>query len=101
MDMKKYKKIIDKIRELGFENFYQAGSPNEFRELNIVIKDEINDTQYWIIKSFGEFFVMYRNSIHNLKERQHQYRCGKTQKSVCEIFEKVVNRDFSKLIEVY
>lgn len=101
MDMKKYKKIIDKIRELGFENFHQAGSPNKFHELNIVIEDEINDIQYWITKSFGEYSVIYRNSIHDIKQKQHKYKCDKTQKSVCETFEKVVNRDFSKLTEVY
>jgi hypothetical protein len=90
IDLSKYKKIINKVKELGFDNFYQAGTISQYHELNLIIEDKINDIQYWISKSFGEFRINYRQGINNSKAEQHIIKCGKTQKYVIENFEKLV-----------
>lgn len=90
IDLSKYKKIINKIRELGFNNFYQAGSISQYHELNLIIQDEINNIQYWISKSFGEFEIVFRKGICDIKAKQYIIKCGKTQKCVCEKFENLV-----------
>lgn len=98
----KYRKIIDKIKELGFNEFYQAGPPSKYHELNLVINDNINDIKYWICKSFGKFHIIYqkqndtqKNSLYKL---QHRINCEKnTQKEVCLKFEDLVKRLSIKL----
>ena len=39
----KFKKIIDTVRNLGFENFYQAGTVSKTHELNLVVIDKSNN----------------------------------------------------------
>ena len=90
IDLKKFKKIIDTVRNLGFENFYQAGTISESHELNLVVVDESNNRQYWICKSFGEFHISYRNSITNVKLDPIRIEC-KNQKDVCIKFKNIVN----------
>ena len=40
VNLRKFKDIIDTVRELDFENFYQAGTPSKIHELNLVIIDK-------------------------------------------------------------
>ena len=90
VDLKNFKKIIDTVRNLGFENFYQAGTASKIHELNLVIIDKSNNRQYWICKSFGEFHISYRNSITNVKLDLTRIEC-KNQKDVCIKFKNIVN----------
>lgn len=89
VDLSKYKKIINKIRELGFNNFHQAGSISQYHELNLVIEDNEKNRQYWITKSFGKFDVIYRNSINDSKKEQYRFPC-KNQTDVCNKFAELV-----------
>lgn len=90
VDLSKYKKIINKLRELGFNNFYQAGSISQYHELNLIIEDTKNDIQYWIGKSFGKFKIVYRKGIHDIKAEQIRIDCETSQKDVCDRFSELV-----------
>lgn len=92
IDLKKFKKIINKIRYLGFKDFYQAGSPSQFHELNLIIEDKKRNIQYWICKSFGEFKIIYRKSIIDSNLPQYKISNLKSQKEVCEEFEKLIHK---------
>lgn len=91
VDLSKYKKIIDNLRKLEFYNFHQAGSINQYHELNLIIENPIQDRQYWITKSFGKFDVIYREGINNSKAQQYRFPC-KSQKEVCEVFTKLTTQ---------
>lgn len=90
VNLRKFKDIIDTVRELDFENFYQAGTPSKIHELNLVVIDKSNNRQYWICKSFGQFHVSYRNSITNVRLDPIRIEC-KNQKDVCIKFKNIVN----------
>jgi len=88
-DLSKFKKIINKVKELGFNDFYQAGSVSKFHELNLIIDNESQNRKYWLTKSFGEFIVIYREGINDIKAVNHRYNC-KNQKEVCEKFSELI-----------
>lgn len=88
-DLSKYKKIIDCVRNLGFNNFYQAGSINQFHELNLIVDNEKQDRKYWLSKSFGKFDVTYRQGINDIKAKGHRFDC-KSQKELCEKFSELI-----------
>jgi len=88
-DLLKFKKIINKVTELGFNDFYQAGSVSRIHELNLIVDSESQDRKYWLAKSFGEFVVIYRKGIDDIKAIQHRFKC-KNQKEVCEKFSELI-----------
>ena len=90
VDLSKYKKIINKLRELGFNDFHQAGTINKYHELNLIIENRNQDRQYWITKSFGKFNVIYRDGIHNIKATNNRFEC-KSQQEVCNTFAELVS----------
>lgn len=90
VDLSKYKKIINKLRELGFD-FHQAGTISKYHELNLVIENMSQDRQYWIVKSFGEFYISYRNGIHDIKAKQYRFEC-KSQQEACNKFAELVSQ---------
>lgn len=45
--------IIMKLRQIGFDEFYQAGSRNRFHPLNIVAESRILNLQFWICAEGG------------------------------------------------
>lgn len=89
MNCSRYKKILNKLWELGFHNFYQAGSTSQYHELNLIVDNEKQDRKYWICKSFGKFQIIYRESINDTKAKSHFFPC-QSQKAVCEQFETLV-----------
>lgn len=89
INLSKYKKIINKIRELGFNNFYQAGSISQYHELNLIVDNKEQDRKYWIGKSFGRFEITYRESIDDIRAKSHHFPCV-SQKAVCEKFSELV-----------
>jgi len=89
VDLSKFKKIINKVIELGFNDFYQAGSVSKIHELNLIIDNESQDRKYWLTRSFGEFIVIYRKGIDDIKAIQHRFKC-RNQKEVCEKFSELI-----------
>jgi len=60
-----YQQIIKKLREVGFDEFYQAGTPSKFHPLNIVAVSKITNKQYWICVDSGykcpdSFYIAHR-----------------------------------------
>jgi len=76
INLSKFKKIIDNLRKLGFNNFYQAGSPSQYHELNLIVNNEKQNRKYWIEKSFGKFGITYRESIDDIKAKSHHVKCS-------------------------
>ena len=55
MEVKKFKKIEKKIFEVGFNEFYQAGSPNMFSPLNIVASSKALNKQKTPVRDTNTF----------------------------------------------
>lgn len=45
--------IIEKLFEVGFDNFNQAGSTNRFHPMNIVAESRVLNLQFWICVEGG------------------------------------------------
>lgn len=83
VDMSKFKLLLTKIEKMGFDEMYQAGTTSKYHEMNVILKDKERDLQIWVTKSFGNFTVIYRNSISSSKFEQYRFPC-KTQKQIIE-----------------
>ena len=60
-----YQKIVNKLHEVGFDEFYQAGSASVFHPLNVVATSKITNKQYRICIDGGyrcpeSFHISYR-----------------------------------------
>lgn len=74
-----FSKIKKKLFEVGFDEFYQAGSINKFHLMNIVAKSSVTNKQYWICVDGGyrceeSFHVSYRN-LDNSKALNKRITC--------------------------
>lgn len=79
MEIKKFKKIEKKIFEVGFDEFYQAGSPNMFSPLNIVATSKVLNKQFWVCVDGGygcknNFYIAYRD-LDNTKMGTDRIKC--------------------------
>lgn len=71
----KFKRLINKVDTIGFDEFYQAGTTSKHHELNLICRSKKLNRQYWITKSFGNFTVIYRNDLDNSKYEQYRIPC--------------------------
>lgn len=71
----KFQMILKKLREVGFDEYYQAGSTSKYHEMNIVCVSKALNRQYWISKSFGKYQVIYRDDLSNSKNRSVRMEC--------------------------
>jgi len=83
----KYQKIIKKLQEVGFDEFYQAGSTSKFHPMNIIAKSEITNKQYWICVDGGyrcpnNFHIAYRD-LNNVRGNTTIIKC-KNQTEIVE-----------------
>ena len=86
-DMSKFKKIINKLNKMGV-NFYQAGTTSKYHEMNFIVENKEQDRLYWICKSFGKFYVSYKNGIHT-NSKEYRFECS-SQQAVCDIFSELM-----------
>jgi hypothetical protein len=75
----KYQKIINKLQEVGFDRFYQAGCTSIFHPMNIVAESKITDKQYWICVDSGyrspeTFHIAYRE-LNNINAKETRIYC--------------------------
>ena len=49
----RFQGIIMKLHQVGFDDFYQAGSISKFRPMNIVAESRILNLQFWICVDGG------------------------------------------------
>ena len=45
--------IIKKLHQVGFDDFYQAGSTNRFHPMNIVAESRVLNLQFWVCVDGG------------------------------------------------
>jgi len=79
MEIKVFNKIIKKLNEVGFDEFYQAGVPNKFNPLNIVATSKVLNKQFWISVDGGyrcenSFHISYRE-LNNMKAKTNRIDC--------------------------
>jgi hypothetical protein len=94
MKIKTYTKIEKKLFEVGFDEFYQAGTKNQYRPLNIIAKSEILNKQFWVTvdsvyRSYDIFHIIYRD-LNNTKAKQYKIEC----KNQTDVVEKLNNIQF-------
>jgi len=82
-----YTKINRKLFDVGFDEFYQAGSPSKFHPMNIVARSESTNKQYWICVDGGYqckevFYVAFRD-LDNTRSKTERIYC-KNQSEVVE-----------------
>jgi hypothetical protein len=74
-----FAKIKKKLFEVGFDEFYQAGSVNKFHLMNIVAKSSVTNKQYWICVDGGyrceESFHISHRDIDNSKALNKRIDC--------------------------
>lgn len=96
----KFKKIINKVETIGFDDYHQAGTSNKYHELNLVCTSEALDRVYWVSKSFGEFTVSYRQGISDYKQQKQTKRVVcRNQTEVVKELQKVKDEIETKLIK--
>lgn len=49
----RFSSIITKLYQVGFDEFYQAGSRNRFHPMNIVAESRILNLQFWVCVEGG------------------------------------------------
>lgn len=49
----RFSRIIMKLRQVGFDEFYQAGSRSRFHPMNIVAESRILNLQFWVCVEGG------------------------------------------------
>lgn len=45
--------VIKKLRQVGFDDFYQVGTPNRFHPMDIVAESRILNLQFWVCAEGG------------------------------------------------
>lgn len=95
-----YQKIKKKLYEVGFDEFYQAGTTSIFHPMNIVATSKITNRQYWICVDGGyrcpeSFHIAYRE-LNNVRAESTRIYC----KNQTEMVEKLsdIQQDI-KLLE--
>lgn len=91
MEIKKYNRLVKKIHEVGFDEFYQAGSPNMFHEVNIVARSKAINKIFWFCVDGGycskkTFYIVYRD-LDNMKSKDTRIYC----KNQTDMIEKINN----------
>ena len=88
-EIKKFNKIEKKLFEVGFDEFYQAGSKSIFHPLNIVATSKILNKQFWICVSGGyrcenTFHISFRE-LNNIKANSDRIDCKNQSDMVDEL----------------
>jgi hypothetical protein len=87
MSIKTYSKIVNKLQDVGFDEFYQAGSTSVFHPLNIVARSKATNKQYWVCVDSGyrcpeTYYIAYRD-LNNTKAKDTRIYC-KNQSEIVE-----------------
>lgn len=82
-------KIRKKIHETGFDEFYQAGTPNKFSKMNVVAISKNLNKQFWICVEGGytvkdTFFIAFR-PLDNTKAKTERIYCDNQASVVSEL----------------
>lgn len=79
------------ITRAGFDEYYQAGWPNNFHPMNIVATSKTLNLQYWVCITGGygpeEYYIAYRTLDNTMAPCKRIY-C-KNQKEMCSILESI------------
>lgn len=82
-------KIKKQIYETGFDEFYQAGSPNKFGKMNVVAESKKLNKQFWICVEGGymvkdTFYIAFR-PLDNTKAKTERIYCKNQTEVVNEL----------------
>lgn len=72
-------KIRKQIHKTGFDEFYQAGTPNKFSKMNVVAESKKLNKQFWICIEGGymvkdTFYIAFR-PLDNTKAMTERIYC--------------------------
>ena len=92
--IKTYSKIMKKLDKVGFDEFYQAGTPSKFHPLNIVATSKATNKQYWICVDGGyrcskSFHIAYRD-LDDTRADSVRIQC-KNQTEICKQLDIIEN----------
>lgn len=84
-----FSKIKNELWEVGFDDFYQAGSTSKFHKMNIVAISKKLNMQYWICVDGGycckdEFYISYR-PLDDIRAKSERIECKNQSEVVAEL----------------
>ena len=96
-------KIREQIHKTGFDEFYQAGTPNKFSKMNVVAISKALNKQFWICVGGGyrvkdTFFIAFR-PLDNTKATTKRIYCDNQASVVSELVK--ISEQIKEIQNVY